>query len=158
MARIKVSVIISIFYRIVATFSSLDILIKDNCNVYYAVKSVNEIEFILRPKEMQLDNDVNNANNGYNHSNSNSSNSTAANIFQALMSPTKTKNQKFLEVPQSTTTTPLSRSSSTSSRRHNNADNSALPPQPPPQTYHHNSSQVERDKRANWQMFRKIMS
>ena len=86
MARIKVSVVISIFYRIVATFSSLDILIKDNCNVYYAVKSVNEIEFILRPKEMQLDNDVNNANNGYNHSNSNSSNSTAANIFHTIPS------------------------------------------------------------------------
>jgi hypothetical protein len=37
-----------------------DILIKDNCNVFYAVKNVNDIEFILKPKELQPNADLNN--------------------------------------------------------------------------------------------------
>ena len=38
----------------------LDILIKDNCNVFYAVKNVNDIQFILKPKELQPNADLNN--------------------------------------------------------------------------------------------------
>ena len=114
----------------------LDILIKDNCNFFYAVKNVNDIQFILKPKELQPNADLNN-----NHStNSNH------------LSP----NYKINSLPNNNHKQSPSRSPS------KNDFVSTLPPTPPPSSSSSSAgtynNHLEHEKRTSWQIFRNVMS
>lgn len=112
--------------------------------MFYAVKNVNDIQFLLKPKDLQTNGDLNN-NYNLNSSNHNNSNSFSSNHQNFTTNKSENKKQQANSI-------------SRSSSKHNFLD-PTLPPQhpaSPSQSKAHN--QMEQEKRASWQIFRNIKS
>jgi hypothetical protein len=139
--------------------SQSELIINDNCNVYYAAKNMSDMQFLLKLKSMQSSRNQSGATNLHvNNSNSDfSSNNKSPSILNSrIFNSSNNITKKQSNQPN------IHRTFSSNNNNNNNNNNNKyfdqLPPKSPNGQQSTKQSSSSNNSNSSWQLFKKILS